>query len=487
MLSSDIRTDMVKEYVFRNYNLDVKNSPYGVDGAEKVHIRPVVFDELNYILHAEGTHLFCFGGKWDEQALKVFPVLNQLAEKYGVKDVCQFDFYADYENEDTNFKLDLAHQNQYDGRDKKKVIRAAEFNYLYGELVSRHLKNLEKNVRNDRRIRYLDVYEDLKTVPEIDLPYVFLFNREKGIICGIELNDCREEDIKTVLEERIFSKLELYPVSDYSIQDYMFDAFKQNERGHSFKTENCFRKEEEINIVPVSFPILSWILEQEGTYLVLFAGPWCANSQAGVTTINDFAVANNVKVYMMDQRYDSKHAIDFWMYPRSREFSNSDECLKERFFKLWEKTLTRAPILTTLGRTNPFAPVRTVTRSYTDKVGTEHTILSVDIPYLLVYDKDHKDARGLDKPVLYGLNHEGIELINCVENFVYEKANYQRYRSGVYKIMSIYKKNVGEEVKDISIDRTAPIVEGEPVRHVETVDHHKEHNWKTDDSCSLRF
>lgn len=53
-----------------------------------------------------------------------------------------------------------------------------------------------------------------------------------------------------------------------------------------------------------------------------------------------------------------------------------------------------------------------------------------------------------------------------------------------------YCKQVGLELKEISIDRTAPKREGEPTVHHEHEDHRRDHDWfaetlldKPDDNC----
>lgn len=514
--ASDI--DIDQEYVYHSYPyLHKENSPvYGVESPDEIVIRPLYFDELCYVLHAEGTHLVLFGGPWSRKTQSVIDRVNYFARKYGVDTVYAYDFRTDGETEDTSIKVDITAQESYDGPDKGKSLGCAECNYIYGELVTRHLTNLNDWVKgkvgSGDDITYLNLYQDAVTVPNLHEPFLFLINKdnkvdnsgvvrdsgyvnERGtypIISAIELEGYRDEtdgslysseevhnedtlirDFDERLEQAIFQYIGEEGVTPYTHADYMYDAFKRNERGHAFKTEDAFQKGEQINIQPINLPELRWLFEQEGSFILLFAGAWCANSQGGVPTINDYAVANNVKVFMIDIRLDGKHPIDFWKYPRLNELRFSLPALRKYNFEIWEKYLPGAPLLCSIHPDRKSS----VTTSYTDEDGTVHTILPVDAPYLVAFNKDVKGGRGEPKPVLAACNHEGIELINCARSFVYHEPNYRRYKSGVYSVFYAYCESLGIPVKDITIDRTAPLVEGEPVRHKETVAYHKEHDW----------
>ena len=522
--SSDINIDMEKEYVYHTYKyLREENSPvYGAKVPDEVVIRPLYFDELCYLLMAEGTHLILFGGPWSERTAGIIDRVNYYARKYGVDTVYNFDFRADGETADTSFKADLTEQERYDGPGKKQSIACAERNYIYGELVTRHLRNLndwvKKKAGTEGDITYLNLYQDAVSVPNLEEPFLFLFNKdnkidnsgaERGagyvnesgtypIISAMEIGCWRDEaggklysdkekhdestligDFDEQLEKAIFSYIgkDGNEITPYTHADYMYDAFKMNERGHCFKTEDAFKKGEQINIRPVNLPELRWILSQKGSFLVLFAGAWCANSQAGVATVNDYAVANNVRVYMLDTRLDGKHPIDFWKYPRLNELTLSSPALRKYYIEIWEKYLPGAPILCSMNPNGPAWKKSSVTVRYTDEEGGEHEVLGVDIPYLVACNKEKINDRGFPSPVLAGCNHGGIELINCVDKFVYHRPNYRKYTAGVYSVLDKYCLSLGLEAKDITIDRTAPLVEGEPVRHVETVAYTKEHDW----------
>ena len=498
--SSSARFDMSKEFVYYNYRyMRKENSPvYGAADSSEVVIRPVYFDELCYMLRTEGAHLVLFGGTWSEKTQAIIDRVNHLARKHGVDAVYNFDFRTDGESADTSIKSDLTEQASYDGPGKRAPIGCAESNYLYGEVATRHLTNLNdwvaKKVGGGDDITYLNLYQDAVTVPKLEEPFLMLFNKdntvdnsgagvqsESGkypIVAAMELDYTRDElpaDIDEQLEKNIFSYIgkDSNVITPYTHQDYMFDAFQRNNRGHSLKTEDCFKKGEQINITPVTIQEMRWILSQKGSFMVFFCGAWCANSQAGVATVNDFAVANDVRVYMLDIRIEGKHQIDFWNYPRRHELKLSHPALIDSYLDLWERCLPGAPVLCSVHPGRPFNPY------VTDKNGEQHAVLGIDIPYLIACNKDIPTPRGGRRPVLASCNHDGFELINCSKTYIYHAPNYRKYTAGVNFVFSKYKDSLNEELHDIAIDRTAPIVPGEVQRNtnVSGVLYTKEHDW----------
>ena len=500
--SSSAKINMDKEFVFYNYKyIQKENSPvYGAADSSEVVIRPVYFDELCYLLNADGAHLILFGGTWSEKTQAVIDRVNFFARKYGVDTVYNFDFRVDGESEHASFKADLTEQASYDGPGKREPIGCAECNYLYGEIVTRHFTNLNdwvrKKVGEGDDITYLNLYVDAVTVPRLEEPFLVLYNKDNKvdhsgnggkagsypIVGAMELDYTRDEipeDLDAQLECCVFGFIgkDGNDIIPYTHQDYMYDSFRQNQRGHSFKTEDCFKKGEQINITPVTLQELRWILSQKGSFLVLFAGAWCANSQAGIATVNDFAVANDVTVYMLDSRIEGKYQIDFWKYPRQNELKLSHPAVRAGYLDLWERCLPGAPVLCSV---NPNSPFGRFDPTVLDDAGGAHTVLPIDIPYFLAVNKDNPAPREGFKPVLAACNHDGFELINCVKTFIYHKPNYRKYTAGIYFVMNAYCDSLGTEPKDIGIDRTAPVVEGEVMKNPDIkgeVKYFKEHDW----------
>ncbi len=519
LCSSSLDIDMDKEFLYQNFRyLRRENSPvFGVSSPDEVVLQPLCFDELCYLLSAEGTHLILFGGFWSTATCSIVDQVNYYARKYGVDTVYLYDFSPDG-TEGANIKQDISAQPAYEGPDKKASNDFAVYNYLYGELAVRHLTNLNDWVAGKAGapgdITYLNLYQDAVAVPNLREPFLFLYNKDNTadhsgaahesssggesrtypIVWAAELEAYRDgldgclyssptvhnestliSDFGALLEERIFRHIgeEGTVITPYTHADYIREAFSRNERGHSFKTQDAFGKDEQINIQMIPFQELHWLVRQKGSFLILLAGPWCAYSQGCIATVNDYAVANHVRVYMSDIRLDSKHAIDFWKYPRKNELTLSCPPFMKYYVELWEQYFRRAQLICSL---DPERPWGKLTKSYTDESGKEHTVLAVGIPFLLAYNKDHVDPNGRISPILAS-RHDAYELINCSDEFIYYEPNYKDYKSSVYRVFYAYMDSLGEKTREIAIDRSAPKVEGQPVRHKETVAYHKDHDW----------
>lgn len=512
--SSSTKFRMDKEFVYYNYPyIRKENSPvYGAADASEVVIQPIYFDELGYLLNTDGAHLFLFGGTWSEKTQAIIDRVNYFARKYGVDTVYNFDFRVDGETEDANIKSDLTQQESYNGPGKRPSLKIAESNFLYGELVSRFFTNLNDWVRfkvgSGNDITYLNLYQDAVTVPNLQEPFLMLYNRNNKIdnsgkngtaetypvVAAMELSYTRElipDNLDERLEKKVFSYIgkDGNDIAPYTHQDYIISAFKRNERGHSFKTEDCFEDGEQINIIPVTLQMMRWILSQKGSFLVYFVGPWCANSQAGVTTANDYAVANDVYLYMLDSRIEGKHQIDMWYYPRLHSVTMSHPAVRASYIDLWERCLPGAPVLCKAGpRFNPVV---------LDDEGNEHVILGIDIPYMVAVNKDNMMSGDRPKPVLAACNHDGFELINCVKSYIYYHPNYLKYKAGIYFVMNAYCESLGLEPKEITVNRERPLQEGTVVPNPNIkgeVKYFKEHDWfkeraavEDDDACEPNY
>lgn len=514
--SSSIKFDMNKEFLFANFpSLRAENNPeYGVESADQVNITSITLDELIYLLNSDGAHLILFGGIWSSETLGVIDQINYYARVHHVDTVYLFDFYADGEDLSTSFKADLTQQADYDGPGKREAVGCAVCNYLYGELVTRHLTNLNDWVANkaggEDDITFLNVYCDPVRVPNLREPFLFLYNKdntvdnsgcenvsESGkypIVAAMELDYHRRSDgvlcdgkgraagdLGELLEEGVFRYIgqDGNNLTPYTHTDYMYDAFNLNTRGHSAKSEPAFQKGEATNIQPITLAQLLWMFQQKGTFIFMIGGPWCANTQSAVATLNDYAKANDARVYMFDMRLDSKYAVDFWDYPRQNEYKLSSPYLLHRYVEIWEKYLPGAPILCSINPNAPFWARSLPIINYVDPQGQEHNVLSVGVPYIFTYDKENTNRRGAPQPVVAS-HHDAGELINCTPEYIYHDPNYRNFKGGVYAVVCAFTERVGQTMKDITIDRTAPIVPGTPGINPNIsgkVKYHKEHNW----------
>lgn len=420
IFSSDMAIHMEKEYLLSVYPALRKEA---ADAAE-VALQPVYFDELCYLLNAEGSHMILVGGPWSAETQAVIGQVNACARRYGVETVYLFDCRAD-------------------GRSEECGIKAERCAYIYGELVRRHLPNLGDFARGGT-VQYRDANGEPAEVPDIREPFLFIHNRGRGILAGAELSEAAPETV--------FRNLPA-DMAPFTHADYLYEAFRRNTRGRSPKTEDCFRPGEPNNICPVTLAELLWLLEQKGTFLICFAGAWCLNSQAGIATINDFAAANKLRVYMLDTRPDGKYPAEFWGYDGREGLSLWQPAFRKYNYELWGKRLAGAPLLcaTPAGGAGKDALLSV----YTDEAGTEHAMYPVNIPYLAVVSRDRTDAGGKPQPVAAGCNHGGIELLNYSAKYVYARPNYRLYTAGLYACVCAYCGIVGTEPRDISVDRSS--------------------------------
>lgn len=490
--SSSASINLDKEYYYQSYKyLQKENSKnYGVDSADEIVFQSVYYDELCYLLSQEGTYLILFGGDWCPNTTSVIDYINYYANLYGVNTVYNFDFRLDGENRDSHIREDIIYQTSYTGEDKpENSLNGADYNYLYGELVDNFLTNIndwvEYQVGTDSDLTYLDVNEEEQTVAKVQVPFLFLYDkdntvdnsgavREEGytnesgnypIVYGFEKMVYRDseggeavytsskeqnestlvDDYAQQLENAIFKHIGDGEVTlgNYTKEDYIREAFEINERGHVFKTEASFSKDEQINIRTITYSQLKWLLQQEGNFLILFGGAWCANTQAAVATINDYAVENDLIVYMFDVRLDGKYPIDFWGYPRSREFQIRSDSNPFRY--LYVDLITN--YLTNLVTIDEEQKI-----SYTDENGEEHVVNRLQAPYFMAYNKDAVDKDGFPAPVT-GYYEEMLELIDTGDTYIYNAENYARYKAGTYGVITAYGEHAGITIKDITVDR----------------------------------
>lgn len=521
VFSSDYAIDMDKEFMLCDFpTLRKENSPvYGAADASEVVISPLNLDQLGYLLNAEGTHLILFGGSWSAKTNAVIDRINYYARKYGVDTVHQFDFAPDGIAEHT-IKQDITAQEGYDGPDKTEENPFAKFNFFYGEFCTRHLTNLndwvarKAGVNGD--ITYLNRFCDAVSVPCLEEPFLFLYNKDNTvnhsgsdtvaehypIVYAMELeayrgedgtlySDPAKQDESTVIKDfdeqliaGIFSHIgtDCPATTPFTKADHLREALRINGRGHSIKTEEGFHDGEQINLQMINLQELRWLVNQKGSFIILVAGPWCTFSQGSMPTINDYAVANNLRVYIADIRVDDKYQIDAWEYTHANEMSLGSPAFLPYFFELWEDYFKNAEILVT----NNTRGVTSV-RRYTDENGEEHVLHTVGVPFLLAYNKDNTEG-GRPKPILCS-RHDSGQLINTIPNYAYYEPVYKEYKGSVLKVFSAYARSLGQTAKECTVDRTKPLVEGHEQHNPNVAGAGlvvKEHNWYVERADRVR-
>ncbi len=246
------------------------------------------FDELCNLLEAEGSYLILFGGRSSTQTRAAAPVINDLAHEYGVERIYNFDFRLDGVDDAADISRTFTGADDPFG---------AKYNYLYGELVSRYLTNL--NRWTVREMRWYDEVYQLMTSPAIEEPFLMLYNKDnmycnmfdmKGrivpkepgsqadalsrfpVVCAVHPTsnkDCAGM-IRPLFE---YIKDNDIQISTYSDADYLYDAYHMgNGRASAPVYASAFRKDEPINIRVVTYDMLTWLLSTQESLLLLYGG-----------------------------------------------------------------------------------------------------------------------------------------------------------------------------------------------------------------------
>lgn len=138
----------------------------------------------------------------------------------------------------------------------------------------------------------------------------------------------------------------------------------------------------------VSYDQMVKLFESEGTYMFLFGGSWCGNTQSVVSQINDVAKEYGVeKIYMFDWRVDGRidgKGVDRHLRDNENEF-------RHLYVDVVNKYL---PNITTISDREKDG-IR-----YTNEAGEEALANKMYVPFLMLYNKDNKDANGNAAPIV---------------------------------------------------------------------------------------
>ena len=507
---SDTAYDFQAEYFYNEYNTQSNADIESQDGIDTFENKDIVFkslyyDELVYLLEQEGNYLILLGGPWCHNTRAVIGEINEFAKEYGIDTVYNFDFRLDGETRETHIR-ESAQTAEYGG---EKVV-SADWNYLYGELIDRYFTNLNDWVEykedGESALTWYDEAYTAETIAKVQVPFLFLYNKdnttryvpvydENGKQTGVEAdgsatgsypivygfeemvdkdstgiyNSTNEDGTRNYITGEYTARLQAVfdfikdngvAIDTYSDADYLYHAFvADNGRGHSPKLYDVFTEGEQINIEVITYAQTQWLLAQEGSAAILFGGAWCANTQAAIGPINDYAVANDTTVYLMDFRLDGKHPIDFWGYDRDRQFEIRSTKQDGNPEELAGSTY--------VGQPNPFANlytnlintyltnVETITDpsadnyyiTYVDENGAEVQAKRLQAPYFLAYNKDAVDEDGFPAPVLAW--HE--EMLEITENsfekgsYAYQKDNYASYTAGIEEVLTALADSTGTD------------------------------------------
>lgn len=441
------------------------NSDYNYLNDESSVFQSITWEEAVYLFQQEGNYLILLGGSWCPNTTAIIDYVNEAAKTAGVDTIYNLDFRLDGTNSDT-------HIRETNGSDKA----GAAYNYLYGELVTRYLTNLndwvEYTVDSESALTYTNSEGKDVTVPKAQVPFLFLYNKDNTvnnagdtiegekypIVYGFEKMLYRDANG----EKKLFTDRQTQDgtteVTDYSAQlnDAIFDHIKsENIKLSSFTDadyirlayneksgKNIFEKGEQINIQTVTYKQLEWLLGQDGNYLILFGGSWCGNTQAVIDIINDYAVENDLTVYNFDTKLDGGCAKKNWGYSGDVHIRDSNNAFANRYVDLVNEYLDNIETEYTIESGNYI--------SYQTDPADESTKVianKLQVPYFFAYNKDAADENGHDTPIL-GFVEKMYVLDESREDYIGNEKNHEDYTTAALGVINAYKSEGSVEIID---------------------------------------
>ena len=316
--------DFDGEYAYGDFNAhsQADTERQGVDTYENTDVvfQIVGFEELCRILESEGNYLIEFGGgSWCHNTRAFSAECNKIAKEYGVDTIYTFDF--DFDNDPTG-KTFLRMTNGTD-------MLGAKWNYIYGEICSRYLANLNDWVQvgqeSSKAITYTNAAGTDITLPRLQEPYLMLYNKDNTVDYSGNGHDgqaCPVVRSFEVMVDRDANGIYLKQTDsdgketgrEYITESYeaqmreFFDAIK----GQKLSTfdEAAYLKQayglsDGENLDLISYTQLTWLLGQEGSALIVFADPSDTASKEMVAAAQKQAKAAGAKVYVFDPILDN--------------------------------------------------------------------------------------------------------------------------------------------------------------------------------------
>ncbi|MCM1167313.1 MAG: hypothetical protein NC299_10445 [Lachnospiraceae bacterium] len=463
--SSDIAYDAGKAYY---------NSDYGNLNDENSVFQSVTWEQAVYLFQQEGNYLILLGGSWCPNTTAVIDYINEAAKAAGVETIYNLDFRFDGTSGDS-------HIRETNGSDKA----GAAYNYLYGELVTRYLTNLndwvEYTVDSESALTYTNSEGKDITVPKAQVPFLFLYNKDNAenhagdtvagekypVVYGFEKMVYRDVNGGKKLFTSSKTQDGTTEVTDYSAQlnDAIFDRIKsENIKLSSFTDadyirlayneksgKSIFEKDDKINIQTVTYKQLEWLLAQDGNYLILFGGSWCGNTQAVIDIINDYAVENGLTVYNFDTKLDGGYAKKFWSYSGDLHIRDNDNAFVKLYVDLVLEYLNNIETEYTVDSGNYIF-------YQTDPADESIKVIAnkLQVPYLFAYNKDAVDENGHDIPIL-GYVEKMYVLDESREDYIGNEKNLEDYTTAAFGVINAYKTGSAAEIIDENTPQAANV------------------------------
>ena len=467
--------DFEKEYFYSDYNAKslADTSRQGIktfENKDDIVFDAVTYEQLVDIFESEGNYLILFGGSWCHNTRAAVPFINEFANQYGISTIYNFDFYLDGSNSST-------HIRNTNPSDPARANAGQQYNYLYGELISKYLTNLtdyvEYKTGTGSSLNYTNKDSAVVNVAKAQVPFLFLYNKDnkvdnsgidaggtsnsKGtypIVYGFEeMIDLDAQGVyKTVQGQRQHDtdsyKNRLKGIFDYidenDIELSYYEDADYIEKFYNQKSGQTIFEDEQINIKTLTYRQLIWLLGQEGNSLIYLGGTWCGNTQASIKTTNDYAVKNDVIIYNFDTKLDGGYVKANWGYANDLHIRDSQSPFVNLYADLIEKYFTNIVTLYNVNDSESYKFIQ-----YTDKAGNVVKVKKLQVPYLLSYNKDAKDNDGFSAPIT-SYYEEMLYLNETSDKYVYSETNYASIKSHTKNVINTYLQlSQNKEAKDI--------------------------------------
>ena len=357
--------DFEKEYAYGDFNAHSRADEDRQDGIDTFEDKDIVFQDITYdqlidILGSEGNYMIQLSGSWCHNSRAMSPFINKYAKEYGIDTVYSYDFNI---NNGDDGSLFVRMSNE-------KTTPGTKLNYMYGEMVSRYLTNLDDWVEypstHATALSYTNADGKEVTVGRLQQPIVFVYNKDNKV----DYSNSGNGSTASVKEMFDFIKNNNIELSTYSKTDHLRDVF------NSYGSE-IFSADQQINVYPVTYRQLKWLLNEDGNAMVMIGGAGDEKTRAVISRVNDYAVKNNVRVYLYDPQVDGDVTTGRWGYKQSMNILDENAIVNLMYTDLVKGALTNLEVAHSM---------------------SDGTAL-IQEPFLFAFNKDAKDADGFTAPI----------------------------------------------------------------------------------------
>ena len=459
---SSLDYDFEKEYSFGDFNRHSNADMERQNGIDTFEDKEIVFKDISYdqlmnLMQQEGNFMIQLSGSWCHNSRAMSPYVNELAKKNGIDTIYSYDFNVDNGDDGSMFV------RMNNGKDTV----GAKYNYMYGEMVSRFLTNLDDWIEypsdSDDAISYTNAQGKEITVGKLQQPIIFLYNKDntkdnsgKGVARGkfpvvyafekmVERDEKglyvkeKDKDGNEILDKngkvvrkyvtdeykkelsKMFNyikenKLEL---AKYDKEKYIKDAF------NSYGKE-IFKSDEKVNIYPITYRQLEWLTDQDGNSLIMFGGAGNEKTRSIINIVNQYAVKNNVRVYMYDPQIDGAYTTDKWGYKQTTNILEENSPIVQMYKNLIDRHFTNLE----------------------SERAMEDETPEISEPYFFEFNKDAKDEDGFIAPIA-----EFVEMPYTSNKdaryFIGKEKNYNACKESILTVMQKYGEYTGVKIQDI--------------------------------------